>query len=336
MAVTRLTDLIIPEVFTPYMQVETARLDVFQSSGIVVEDSRLSALLDGGANSFQVPFFKDLDETESNISDDDPASFATPANITTGKQIAQRHNRNRAWSDMDLNQQLAGAKPMEAIARRVAKYWAGQRQRLVINSLRGLFADNIANDSGDMVKNVAIGSSGTPTAAHLFSAEAVIDAGQTMGDSEKKLRGIAMHSVVFARAKKNNLIDYVPDSMGQVEIPTFLGKRVIVDDGLPVVTNGSNTEYHSYLFGPGALGLGVGRPPVPVETDRVVLAGGGGGQEVLATRVEMCLHPYGFAWTTSSMVKKSPTFAELATAANWDRRYPERKQIELALLITNG
>jgi hypothetical protein len=28
--------------------------------------------------------------------------------------------------------------------------------------------------------------------------------------------------------------------------------------------------------------------------------------------------------------------AELRLAANWDRVYPERKQIPLALLITNG
>lgn len=336
MAVTRLTDLIIPSVFAQYMQVVTSQLNVFQAAGILAEDPRLSALLGGGARRFDVPFFKDLDDTESNISNDNPASLATPRNITTGKQVAQRHNRNQSWSDMDLNQQLAGADPMGAIVRRVAGYWARQRQRMLIATCRGLFADNITNDSGDMVKNIAIGSSGTPGAQHMFNGDAFVDTCQTMGDNDTRLQGVAMHSVVYARAKKNNLIDFIPDSRGEVEIPTYQGKRVIVDDGLPVVTNGSNTEYHTYVFGSGPIGLGTSAPPVPVETDRIVLAGGGGGQEVLVTRVQLCMHPYGFEWTAASQSGESPTFAELATAANWNRVYPERKQIHLALLISNG
>jgi hypothetical protein len=33
--------------------------------------------------------------------------------------------------------------------------------------------------------------------------------------------------------QKNNLIDFIPDAEGHINIPTFLGRRVIVDDGMP-------------------------------------------------------------------------------------------------------
>jgi hypothetical protein len=48
------------------------------------------------------------------------------------------------------------------------------------------------------------------------------------------------------------------------------------------------------------------------------------------------MHPYGIKWTDTSVGGEFPTVAELRLAANWDRVYPERKQIPLALLITNG
>jgi hypothetical protein len=33
--------------------------------------------------------------------------------------------------------------------------------------------------------------------------------------------------------QKNNLIDFIVDSTATVKIPTFLGRMVIVDDGMP-------------------------------------------------------------------------------------------------------
>ena len=335
MAVTRLSDLVIPEVFTDYVQLLTEEKSAFRNSGVLEASPLLDQLLAGGSRVFNVPHFRDLAQTESNVSSDNPASSATPENITTGQEIAQRHNRNQVWSSMDLNAALAGADPMEAIAALVSDYWVREEQRMLISSLVGVFDDNETNDSGDMINDITV-TGPTPLAANLFSAEAFIDAQQTLGDSSEDLVAVSMHSIVFARAKKNNLIDFIPDARGETDIPTFLGLRVVVDDGMPNVIRDTVTEFSTYLYGAGSVARGMSAPKVPTETDREPLSGDGGGQEFLITRVEWSIHPRGFAWLSASQVGESPTNAELELTANWDRRFNERKQIKLAELRTNG
>src|SRR5699024_3674039 len=99
-----------------------------------------------------------------------------------------------------------------------------------------------------------------------------------------------------------------------------MGKRVIVDDGMPV--NGD--VFTSYIFGAGAFGLGNGGAPVPTETDRDSLA----GEDILINRQHFILHPRGVKFTDSSVTGKSPTNAELENQANWNRVY-ENKNIRI-------
>ena len=336
MAATQLTDLVIPDVFTAYMQLLSEEKSAFRASGVLADSALLARLLSGGARVFNVPHFRDLAQTEANVSSDNPASNATPQNITTGQEIARRDSLNQVWSSMDLNEALAGADPLEAIASLVATYWVRQENRRIIAASEGIMADNEANDSGDMLNDIALGGAGTPTASNLFSGEAVIDTQQTLGDSQGDLGIIAMHSVVYTRARKNNLIDFIPDSRGEVDIAFFHNLRVVVDDGLPVNLVAGNNEYSTYIYGAGAIARGVGSALVPTETNREPLSGDGGGQEFLHSRVEWCHHPRGFAWLGASQAGETPTLAELRLAANWDRRFNERKQIKFAELRTNG
>ncbi|KKN34448.1 hypothetical protein LCGC14_0793470 [marine sediment metagenome] len=336
MAVTRLTDVVEPEVFTGYVQLLTAQKSQFIQSGAMESSELLDSFLAGGGETIQVPHWKDLDDTEANVSSDDPASAATALKTTSGREIAQRHSRNQSWSTMDLSQALAGSDPMESIASRVSDYWVRQWNRYLIASVQGLIADNLANDSGDMRNDVALAAGGSPTAVNLFSAEAFLDAAQTMGENSENLVALGVHSVVFTRMQKNNLIDFIPDARGEVNIPVFLGRRVIVDDALPAVANTGNVDYSSFLFGLGAFASGVGSPRVPTAVERIEAQGDGGGQETLHSRVELAIHPRGFAWLGVSQAGKSPTIAEMKAAANWDRRYTTRKQIPIAELVTNG
>jgi hypothetical protein len=144
---------------------------------------------------------------------------------------------------------------------------------------------------------------------------------------------VMVHSVVYNRMQKNNLIDFIPDARGEINIPTFLGREVIVDDG---ITNAAGV-YHSWLFGPGALRLGVGTPKVPTEIERLAGAGNGGGAETLYNRVEWAIHPTGNKYA-GSPANGGPSNASsannLAAAASWQRVYPERKQIKIARLIS--
>jgi len=141
--------------------------------------------------------------------------------------------------------------------------------------------------------------------------------------------------VVYQRAQKNNLIDFMADATNPAaaKIPTFLGRRVLVDDRMP----GAANVYTSYILGAGALRWGVGIPKVPIATDRQELEADGGGREYLINRVEWMLHPTGHAYSGTSP-NGGPTNAattnNLGAAGSWNRVVNERKQVKLASLIT--
>jgi len=341
---TRVSDVIVPEVFTPYMQVLTEEKSRLVQSGLLSRSEALDNLLAGGGITFQVPSFRDLDNDADRVSTDTSVPFAdtlptagqaappNPLKIQTQKEIAVRLNRNNSWSSTDLAAILAGADPMEAIANRVAAYWTRRLQAAFIATWNGVIADNAANDSGDYINDIS-GASFTDGVTN-FSAEAFLDAAQTMGDSQEDLVAVAVHSVVYNRMQKNNLIDFIPDARGEINIPTFLGREVIVDDGLPR----TGSVYDTWLFGPGATQMGVGTPPVATEVDRKPGGGNGGGQDVLYSRVMWTLHPSGHAWTGTAgdggPANTGTASDDLDEAASWNRVYPERKQIKFARLVT--
>ena len=336
---TRLVDVVVPEIFSPYVQQLTQEKSRLIQSGAIIRDSVLDANLAGGGLTFNEPSFKDLDNDDDNISNDDPDVNSTPNKIGTGTEIQVRLSRNNSWSSMDLAGDLAGADPMGAIANRVGDYWTRRLQAAFVATMRGVFADNDAPPAdsehvqGDMTHDVS-GSTFADGVTN-FSAEAFIDATLTMGDSMESLGMIMVHSVVYGRMLKNNLIDFVQDSVnGQaIRVPTFLGREVIVDDGVPF----SSGVFQSWLFGAGAVRLGMGSPKVPTETDRLPSAGNGGGQEVLHNRTEWAIHPVGNAYVGTAPAggpSNAATANNLANAASWKRVFGERKQISIARLVT--
>lgn len=220
---------------------------------------------------------------------------------------------------------------MDSIAQRVAYYWTRRLQAAFVATQNGVIADNVANDSSDYINDISGG--GFVDGVTNFSAEAFIDAAVTMGDSMEDLTACIVHSVVYARMQKNNLIDFIPDARGEVNIPTFLGREVIVDDGMPA----TGSVYDTWLFGSGAVQLGVNSPKVPTEVERKAGAGNGGGQEVLYNRVEWAIHPSGHAYTGTAANGGPDNTANanmLGAAGSWDRVFPERKQIKFARLVT--
>jgi hypothetical protein len=336
MSTTRISDTIVPEVFNSYMSKNTVQKMAFYGAGVLRSDEDLASKLAGGGRTFNVPFWKDLDDEESDPGSDDPDSHAIPGTIGTGKDVAVRQFRTRGWSTANLTAELAGADPMQRISSRVSDYWARQFDDIAIATARGVFADNAANDSGDMIHDISTDAVGAPAAAELFSAEAVSAAAQTMGDQKQKLNLIVMHSVVQTRLTDLDLIDFRPDSEGKMWHEYYRGFRVLVSDKVPAIAGTNRVRYHSYLFGGEVFGWATHDPEKPVEVESDPSAGDGAGVETLWTRRQFAIHPYGIKWTDNTVSGIFPTNAELALAANWDRVYPERKQIPMALLITNG
>lgn len=317
MAATKLGDVIVPEIFNPYVIERTAELSALWQAGIVSTVSDIS--LGEGGSTIQMPFWQDLTGDDQVL---DTSTDLTVSNITASKDVAVVNGRALVYGATDLSGALAGDDPMRAIGDLMAAKWARQMQKVVINVLNGAMGA-----MGDESKNT-LDISGLSGAAAVLDSDAFIDALGTMGDAEGKIQALAVHSATHRLMKKQGLIETIPPEDGKEEISLYQGKRVIVDDGMPVSTG----KYTTYLFGAGAIGYAEGTPKTPSETQREGLKNG--GEEYLISRRHFVLHPRGIKWDPGSGVpaKDTPSNTELAAKANWTRVY-ESKNIRIVKLV---
>lgn len=329
MAVTRIADVIVPNVFTDYVVQNTMEKFALVQSGIMTRNAEIAEQLRAGADSFNVPFWLDLSDEEADIVNDDPDDLSVPLKISSGKQVVRKSFLHKSWSAMNLASELSGSDALARIQSRVDAYWTRQVQRRLIATLNGILADNVANDDGDMVLDV----SGETGSAAVFGPAAVIDAAGTLGDQMGAVAGVAMHSDVFRNALKNDQIESIRDSDNR-SFQTYRGMAVVVDDMMPVDRTVPDAPvYTTTLFSPGVIGWNVTAPRVAdgTEIESRPSAGNGGGQEILHSRVNLALHPAGFSWVEGTVLEDSPSLAELALAANWNR-IVDRKAAGLAFL----
>ncbi|SHE62060.1 major capsid protein [Clostridium fallax] len=312
---TKLSDVIVPELFNPYVINKTMEKSALIQSGIITNNSEFDSLASQASPLINMPFFEDLTgESEQIIEDGDLEA----AKITSKKDVAAILRRAKMWSATDLSAAMSGKDPMGAIGQLVSGFWARDMQKELIAILNGIFSatsmkDNLLDISsleGDKAK---------------WSASAFIDAQQKLGDAQELLTGVMMHSAVKSELKKQNLIQTIRPS-DSPEFDVYQDKRVIVDDGCPVDSSGI---YTTYLFGQGAIALGNGNPVgfVPTETDRDKKKGS--GVDYLINRKTYILHPRGIKFTNTKVAKtEGPSRAELKEKTNWERVY-EPKQIRI-------
>ena len=315
---TVVSDVVVPEVFNPYVIQRTAELSAFYQSGIISRNAELDRLATAGGKLINMPFWEDLDGDDEVLSD---SSALTVGKIESEKDVAALLTRGRAWSVNDLAKALSGDDPMAAIGDLVADYWARRMQAVLIRTLDGVFGDATMSDLIHDIKADANADN------RKISAENTVDAIYKLGDSADKLTGFAVHSATMAYLVKEDLITTERDSQGNPMIPTYLGKPIIVDDNLPKTTDGgheTNDSYVTYIFGSGAFGWGEGGAPVPVEFDRDSLA----SDDIMIHRRHFLLHPRGVAFQNDTVSGETPTNAELANALNWARVY-ELKNVRI-------
>ena len=311
---TLIENVIVPEVFNPYVIQRTAELSAFYQSGIIARTPALDTLARSGGRLLNMPFWEDLTGDDEVLSD---TTALTPGKIEAEQDVAALLMRGKAWSVNDLAKALSGDDPMAAIGDLVAGYWARRFNAILIKTLSGIFG-NSATEMDDNIHDI---TSQTAVAdADVISAATAVDAIYKLGDSADKLTGFAMHSATVAKLAKDNLIEYIKPSEGDPEVPYFLGKRVVVDDSLPK----SGGTYTTYIFGEGAFGWGEGAAPVPTETGRDILA----GDDILVHRRHFILHPRGVAFQDDQVSGSSPSNTELADYQNWKRVY-EPKNVRI-------
>lgn len=316
MAKTKISDIIVPELWAPYVITRSMELSALFQSGIISDiGNEIGTDLTSGGNTINMPFFGDLDGDDEVLSD---SSSLEVGKISAKKDVAVVHFRGKAWSVNDLARQLSGADPMQAITDLAAEYWNRKMQTILIKTLSGAFGAATSN-----VKDITDTSTTATTAKAPtgINAASFIDACQLLGDAQSQVVAVAMHSAVRSQLAKNDLIETVRDSDGRTLMETFMSKRIICDDGMPY--DSTNQNYTTYIFGAGALGYSEGGVLVAAETDRDSLA----GDDVLVNRRCFVLHPRGIKWKGTA-AGASPTNTELSTSSNWEKVY-DTKQIPI-------
>lgn len=319
MAITRLADVIQPDIFTGYTVQKTTEKSELVQSGIVTTSPELDALASGPSTIVDMPFFNDLTGDSEVVGDD---NFLTPGKIGTNSDRAKKQVRARAWGANGLSAFLSGADPMNAISSLVSDYWKRESQKILLQTLKGVFA---APTMASHVHDISALTGG----GELVDGAGFVDATQKLGDAKELLTAVIMHSIVEAYLVKRQLIEYV-NTVNEINQPVrigyFMNKRVIVDDAAPF--DSTSLTASMYLFGQGAIGLGNGTHDkiVATEISRDALAAA--GEDYLINRKIFLLHPRGIKWTETNIADQFPTNAELADGTNWQRVY-DPKQIRM-------
>ena len=312
---SKIKELLVPEVFNRYVNEKMTELSALVQSGIIKHDPQLDSLASAGGRIINMPYLLNFTD-EDEVLDTNKALKAE--DLKSDKTRAIVVQRGKAFRVNDLEQSLAMGNSkdlMSEVASRVATYWVQREQAMLLSTLKGIFAEGTGME-GNIYTATAIGKTGTPG---KISAVEMVKAKNKLGDHSSQLKAIAMHSNVMTELEVQQLIEYVQPAgaVSQEPIAYYQGKRVIVDDSLVADESG---VYTTYLFAEGAFGKGNALIPNSFEYDRDALT----GNNFLISRRGFVLHPQGLDYKDAVCEGETPSNTELAKGENWARKFANK------------
>lgn len=261
--------------------------------------------------------------------------------------------RAKAWTEKDFSSDITGGVDfIENVASQVSEYWTEQDQNTLLAILEGVFAMTTAT-SGEKSQefvdkhtyDITGADEGLMTATTLNSAMQ-----QACGANKKAFSMAFMHSAVSTNLENLNLLKHLTytdkDGMTRdLDLYTWNGRLVVVDDALPAVTSEDGTTYTTYILGNGAISFEDIGAKVPYEMARDAKTNG--GEDTLYSRQRKVFAPKGISYEKKAQASASPTDAELKNGANWTlvhsgeaetgaRSYINHKAIPIARIISKG
>lgn len=333
-----ITTSFIPEIQSPYINERSTTLSELWMSGIVENNNAMvGGLGTGHGNRVTVPFNLSIEDEDASVGSYDLSSKIAPTRVDNSLYTFHATTRAKSWTTADLDRLVVGHNPVGVLTEQMGQFWANNYQKDLLAQCQGITADNIANDSSDMVNDI-YSDIASPAASNLIGQDSVIDAMHTMGDHRGKLNAIIMHSLVRKQLEKDEPNNFIPKSQSNLAFDTYLGLAIIEDDSMTKNAHGTPTNsdsYDTYLFGAGVFQYGSDERLISEEWDRDTTSSDGMGENFIVTRRRFALHPAGFDYTLTNP-QDMPTRANWAAAANWDRKVTSRKQIPLAVLRSNA
>lgn len=316
MAVTKIADVVSRTGFSKYAVQRAVAVNKFVTAGILKSSTLFDDIAANGGALQKMPFWN-TPNGDSDIISETTSSVAV--NFSTGYDQARLHFRSKEWGRTGLSVQLAGSDPFTELGDFLGNYWSTEINKIAINSLKGAFT------SGSSLSGSINDISALVSGSELISSLNFVDTLGLLGDSaDNDDLSIVMHSAVKNYLVKLDLIeDYVQGSTVNTTMPIFMGHKIVVDDAL----SATNGIYNTYVCGQGSMALGFGKPDVEDEAFRDPEL----HTEKLISRRYMIVHPLGIRWNEASVAAESPTYAEMATAANWTKVY-DTKNIRIVKL----
>lgn len=326
MAITTYANMqIVPEKFSEYILNRTTDLNTLVRSGIATPDTVVGRLINGtpqGGKFIMMPQYNALEGDDDVFSEND----VTVENVTTDAAHATLLIRQKAWGATDLSHVLGGSDPMGAIGNLISDWWLQKEQAIYLSVLKGIL-DKTSGALKDHVNDI----SGKDGASAFISQGATLDTKQLLGDHYSSLGMVFLHSAVYTYLQKQDMISRTPmfnPAGDTVEIQTYLGYNIIVDDGMPV----NDGVYDTYFLGRGAFIRQDGVPSglITTETDRDKF----GAKDYLINRRAMVIHPRGLSFNTNASFPSGipyATNAMLADPTNWSLK-THHKRVPVACL----
>lgn len=247
------------------------------------------------------------------------------------------------WSAISFIKDFnSGADPMAQIVSGVANFYIKARQTRLLGILAGVFGITGNAEWTKHITDISTALSTTDPLINKVGATTIADACvKACGDNSQDFSLVIMHSIVASRFANLQLLEFskYTDASGitrDLPIGTINGKTVIVNDGVPVTANATDTDefdYVTYILGMGAIHYATAPVDVPSEMDRDPNATG--GVDLIYTRVRETLAPYGFSFTGDVTTDVGMPDANLFLATNYAIKMPE-KSIMMAKIISNG
>lgn len=280
---------------------------------------------------------------------------ATVNKLGSNKQIGVVHHRLNVWGATELVKLAVGAQndPMRAIGEKIAPWVSNCQQGDLLATLKGVFGVPGTDNSSYALATMSVDAGGS--GEKDLSVDQIVRADLILGEDGEKYGIMVVHPDVFAYLRLRTMINYVnanelpgvtastiaasgitgsnaiaADFSGAFEdgdqlVPVYGSKRVIVSDDAPRAGSPGSYKYGTYIFKPGAVGLGY-QAPIRTEEDRDILTSG--GEDVIKVQWDACFHPLGVSYSGPD----NPTRSALETAGNWSRVF-ERKNIGVANIV---
>jgi hypothetical protein len=231
-----------PEAFGKYVErVPNLFKNTILTSGIlnVRTDYRDALKAQSGGNYYTAPMYGLLGRS---LVPYDGDKEVIAINTDTYSQSVVATGLAMAWKETDFSYDIASANFMDNVAQQVALAWAQAEQEVLFAVTTGLSgsenpekAEFVKKHFHDLSQPYRDGT-GDGLIADTTLLDAIYNA---CGDNQKAFSMVFMHSKVAARLQKLQVLQYAKYTdangiMAENEVTTWFGRRVIVDDSLPV------------------------------------------------------------------------------------------------------